>query len=267
MDCKIGFIGAGNMAGAIIDGITGSGMLAPAQVAVYDIRESQREHYAARGFKVSASAAALVDGCDYVVLSVKPQNFADVLAEIKGHPRPETVFVTIAAGISAEFIKEALGCDAKVVRVMPNTPLLIGCGSTAMSRVAPATEEEFAFVKSVFASAGGVEEISPDKMNEVIPLNGSSPAYIYLFAKVFVDRAVELGFDADVANRLFSNPLIGSARMMLESGKSHQELIDMVTSPKGTTFEGLAALERCGFDKALIACFDDTVRRAYELGK
>lgn len=137
MDCKIGFIGAGNMAGAIIDGITGSGMLAPAQVAVYDIRESQREHYAARGFKVSVSAAALVDGCDYVVLSVKPQNFADVLAEIKGHPRPETVFVTIAAGISAEFIKEALGCDAKVVRVMPNTPLLIGCGSTAMSRVAP----------------------------------------------------------------------------------------------------------------------------------
>ena len=128
MDCKIGFIGAGNMAGAIIDGITGSGMLAPAQVAVYDIRESQREHYAARGFKVSASAAALVDGCDYVVLSVKPQNFADVLAEIKGHPRPETVFVTIAAGISAEFIKEALGCDAKVVRVMPNTPLLAGAG-------------------------------------------------------------------------------------------------------------------------------------------
>lgn len=267
MNYKIGFIGAGNMAGAIINGITGSEMLFPAQVAVYDISESQRGNYAARGFQACDSAAALVECCDYAVLSVKPQNFPDLLAEIKGHAKPETVFISIAAGISAEYIKERLGYDAKVVRVMPNTPLLIGCGSTAMSWVSPATEEEFAFVRSVFASAGIVEEISPDKMNEVIPLNGSSPAYIYLFAKVFVDRAVELGFDAEVANRLFCNTLIGSAKMMLESGKSHQELIDMVTSPKGTTFEGLAALERCGFDKALIACFDDTVRRAYELGK
>ncbi len=88
-----------------------------------------------------------------------------------------------------------------------------------------------------------------------------------MFAKVFVDRAVSLGFDADTANRLFCNTLIGSARMMMETGKTHQELIDMVTSPAGTTFKGLEALNRCGFEQALLECFDDTIKRAYELGK
>ena len=197
MQCKIGFIGAGNMAGAIINGIVSSGLLKPEEIAVNDVRAAQVESYTSRGFAGCDTIAQLVESCAYVVLSVKPQNFPDVLAQIKPAAKPDTVFISIAAGMSAEYIKKALGFDAKVVRVMPNTPLLIGCGAVAISRVDPTSPEEFAFAKSIFAAAGQVEEVDADKMNEVIPLNSSSPAYIYLFAKVFVDRAAELGFDPD----------------------------------------------------------------------
>lgn len=264
---KIGFIGTGKMAGAIINGIISSQMLRPDEIAVYDINRDVRDSYQAQGFHACDTIGRLVSGCEYVVLSVKPQNFTDVMAEVKLHANSKTVFVTIMAGISAEAIKQEVGFDAKVIRVMPNTPLLVGYGSIALSRIEPATAEEFHFIKEVFASAGKVEEVSSDMMNEVIPLNGSSPAYIYLFAKVFVDRAVELGFDAGVANRLFCNSLIGCAKMMMETGKTHQELIDMVTSKGGTTFKGLEALSRNHFNQALLECFDDTIKRAYELGK
>mgnify|MGYP001427353628 CR=1 FL=1 len=264
---KIGFIGAGKMAGAIINGIISSQILKPSEIAVYDINQEVCDNYQTRGFHVSHTIGELVSDCKYVVLSVKPQNFTDIMSEVKPNAKAENVFVTIMAGISAQAIKTAVGFDAKVIRVMPNTPLLVGYGSIALSRVEPTAVEEFDFVKKVFESAGKVEEIAPDKMNEVIPLNGSSPAYIYLFAKVFVDRAVELGFDADAANRLFCNSLIGCAKMMMETGKSHQELIDMVTSKGGTTYAGLEALSRNHFDCALIECFDDTIKRAYELGK
>ncbi len=267
MGYQIGFIGAGNMAGAIIDGVVGAGLLKPAEIAVYNVRQEKRDAYAARGFGVCLSVEALVESCSYVVLSVKPQIFPEVLPKVKAAAHPDTVFISIAAGISAAYIKEALGFDAKIVLVMPNTPLLIGCGTSAMSCIAPTSPTEFAFVKSVFCAAGAVEEIAPDRMNEVIPLNGSSPAYIYQFAKIFVENAVEVGFDAQIANRLFCNTLIGAAKMMLETGKSHQQLIDMVTSPGGTTFKGLEALEQNGFAKALDACFADTIKRAYELGR
>lgn len=255
------------MAGAIINGIVANKLLVPGNIAVYDVSEEQMKSYAARGFGTYSSAKELAGACNYIVLAVKPQNFPDVLSEIAAAKQTDAVYISIAAGISAQYIKELLGFDAKVVLVMPNTPLLIGCGSVAMCRVAPTSPEEFEFAKSMFKSAGTVEEIAADKMNEVIPLNGSSPAYIYLFAKVFVEHAVSLGFDSDTANRLFCNTLIGSARMMMETGMPHQTLIDMVTSPGGTTYEGLQALERCGFAQALTECFDSTVRRAYEIGK
>lgn len=263
----IGFLGAGNMAGAIIGGIVESKILKPDQIAVCDVSAGKRASYQEKGIAALEDPKALVGICQYIVLSVKPQNFSEVLPLIKSAAKPDTVFISIAAGISIPFIKETLGYDAKVIRVMPNTPLLIGHGATALSRIAPVGEEEFAFAEKIFAAAGFVAEVPSDKMNEVIPLNGSSPAYIYLMAKVFVEEGIKAGFDADTANSLFCETLIGSAQMMMESGKSHQELIDMVTSPKGTTFEGLEALHAGGFENALRECFHATIRRAYELGK
>lgn len=263
----VGFIGAGNMATAIISGVIKSGVLLASEIGVYDVNTQKVDDYIEKGLKGYSDPTSLVKECKYIVLAVKPQNCPEVLELIGNHLDSDSVIISIAAGISAEYIKTKAGFDVKVISVMPNTPLLIGCGSTAISYSSPTEKQEFNFAKSLFESAGNVEEIPNELMNEVIPLNGSSPAFIYLFTKLFVDRAIELGFDKDTANRLFCHTLIGSAKMMLETGKSHQELIDMVSSPGGTTLKGTEALVNSGIEKAIKNCFNETVKRAYELGK
>lgn len=263
----LGFIGTGNMASAIYNGIVSKQILPAAEIGVYDISAAKLADFAQKGSVVCATAQEVVQSCRYVVLSVKPQNYEELLKELATVAKPETVFISIAAGMTAPYIKSCLGYDAKVVVVMPNTPMLIGYGTTAMSNAAPTTDEEFAYVMGIFAAAGEVAEIPADKMNEVIPFNGSSPAFIYRFAQIFVDKAVELGFDADTANKLFCSTLIGSARMMLDTGKTHQELIDMVSSPGGTTISGLKAMNERGLDTVLRAGIEDCIKRAYELGK
>ncbi len=255
------------MAGAIISGAIDAGRLSPGEICVYDISEEKTAAYAKRGLRVCQSPAKLAGLCKYVVLAIKPQNFEEVLSQLAGAVSDETVLISIAAGISPSYIKSKLGEGSKVVQVMPNTPLLIGFGATAISKAEPTTQEEFDFACGLFASAGVVEQIDNRLMNEVIPLNGSSPAFIYQLTKLFVDRAQQLGFERECANRLFCNTLIGAAQMMLTTGMDHQALIDMVTSPAGTTFSGLQALAENGFDEAIIKAYDATVRRAYELGR
>ncbi|MEG1773549.1 MAG: pyrroline-5-carboxylate reductase dimerization domain-containing protein, partial [Oscillospiraceae bacterium] len=207
------------------------------------------------------------ENCHYVLLAVKPQVYRVVLAKIAPVCRPDSVFISIAAGISGERIKKELGYDAKVIQVMPNTPVLVGCGASALSCFAPATQEEFEQVQSIFAASGYAVQIKPEQMNDVIPINGSSPAIFYYIAQIVVERAVELGFDKDVANNLICQAMIGSAKMMLESGKSHQELIDMVSSKGGTTLAMSAAMKDHQFKEALLAGVDACIRRACELGE
>ena len=205
---------------------------------------------------------------EIVLLAVKPQNIEKVLTEMAPHYTSEKIIVSIAAGISAACIRRLIGCEkAKVVLVMPNTPMLIGYGAVAMSHDDLVTTEEFCFVKDIFSSAAKVEEIPAHLMNEVIPINGSSPAFIYLFAKLVSEYSDKLGIPYETANRLFCNTLIGSAQMMLQSDKTHQQLIDMVTSPGGTTFAMLDALKECDFAHAVDESFDRCIKRAYELGK
>ena len=198
---------------------------------------------------------------------MKPQQAEEVLREMAPAMGPETVVVSIAAGISARYIRGILGEGTKVVLVMPNTPLLVGCGATAVARCQPTTQEEFDYVKGVFSSAGLVEEIPADKMNEIIAVSGSTPAYLYLFAQCFCRYAVEQGIDFDTANRMFCQTMAGAAKMMTETGMTHQQLIDMVTSPKGTTLMGLEALKEGGLEELVRRCCDATIRRAYELGR
>jgi pyrroline-5-carboxylate reductase len=187
------------------------------------------------------------------------------MPELKQWMRDGTLLVSIAAGITAPWIKRAVGFDCKLILAMPNTPLLLGQGAVALSRVEPAAVEEFLRVKSLFESVGIAEEIPPALMNEVIPVNGSSPAFVYLFAKTIIDKAAEAGIDEAAARNLVAQTLIGSAHMLRDAGKTPQELIDMVCSPGGTTLAAMAELERLGFTEALGAAFDACVRRAKEL--
>ncbi|MFV0401914.1 MAG: pyrroline-5-carboxylate reductase [Oscillospiraceae bacterium] len=260
---RVGFIGVGNMAGAIIKGILKQGLYRPEEIGLYDVSaEKLKEHPGCAAFE---SVPALVAACPMVVLSVKPQVFPEIMPLVKEGMKRDTVLLSIAAGITAQSIKEAVGFDCKVVLAMPNTPLLLGKGATALARVAPTTKEEFAAAMELFASAGIAEEIDPSLMKEIIPVNGSSPAFVYLFAKVLADSAEQSGIDKQVALRLICQTFIGSAQMLRDSGMGPDELIKMVCSPGGTTIAAMDALYANGFDRALEQAYAACVYRAKEL--
>jgi pyrroline-5-carboxylate reductase len=192
----------------------------------------------------------------------------DVLEEIKSAASDGTVFVSIAAGIGSDFIKRTVGFDCKIVLAMPNTPLLIGKGTVALAKVSPVTDEEYKSIREIFNSCAiDVEEVAQDAINATIPLHSSGPAYAYLFAKAATRYAEHHGIDAQTANRLFSNMLIGAAGMMLDTGKTHDELIKAVCSPGGTTLAGMAEFEKLGFEETVISAFEACYKRANELGQ
>lgn len=267
MESKIGFIGAGNMAGAIIGGVTAKGLYTSGQIGIYDISPETRQRYADAGHVVFEEVEALVAACDMVVLSVKPQVFPAVLPQVKKAMTPQKVLVSIAAGITAEIIQGAVGFPCKLVLVMPNTPLLVGKGAAALSRVEPTTSAEFEAVRALFTSAGITEEVDAARMDAVMPVHGSSPAFLYLFAKTMVECAEEAGVDPAAATRLFCQTMVGAAEMMTQSGKPFQELIDMVCSPGGATLAALAAMEENGFARSIREGYAACVRRAEELAK
>ncbi len=264
----LGFVGAGNMAGAIINGIVGTKTFSPDRIYVFDIHREKREalqHSA--GVHSAESLAELAEKCDIIFLAVKPQGFPEVLADLKPMLDEQKLFVSIAAGISSQYIMDSLGCDCPVIRTMPNTPLLIGKGATALCRTENVPDDDFDLVKSLFSACGIVTILEEDQMNAVIAVSGSSPAYIYLFAKAVVDSAVKQGIDAGTALELICQTLEGSAGMLRKPNTTPDELIKMVSSKGGTTLKALEVFYERGFeqmvDEAMTAC----TKRAEELGK
>lgn len=261
----IGFIGAGNMGYAIMKGLAASGM--DVQLSAYDPDAEKVSRLAELGVKGCTSGEEVVSGCKYVFLAVKPQMFDEVLAQIAGAVTAETVLVSIAAGITAEYIRSKTIPEARVVLVMPNTPLLLGEGASAMAKCEPTTEEEFAAVRSMLDACGVTAVLPEDKMKEVIAINGSSPAFIYLYAKAFVDYAEKVGISQETALPLFAQSLIGSAKMLTDSGYSVDELIKMVSSPGGTTLAGLDELYKGNLGQTVDAACEACTKRAYELSR
>lgn len=263
----LGFIGAGNMATAIINGILSTETLRPAQIAIFDVNEETCSRFKQMGLQTAQSASELVRDCSIIFLAVKPQNFEEVLTAVKPVVTAEKLFVSIAAGISTDYIRNILSCDCPVIRTMPNTPLLLGQGATAMSRSNGVTDEMYEMIEDIFSSCGTVTQLNEEQMNAVISVNGSSPAYVYLFAKAMLENAVKQGIDKDVALPLIAQTLIGSASMLVYSGKTPDELIEMVSSPGGTTLKALESFYENDFEKivdqAMLAC----TKRAEELGK
>jgi pyrroline-5-carboxylate reductase len=260
---SIGFIGAGNMGSAIIKGIMNK--LPDVKISAYDSDSAKLERLNLDGIGILKCEADVLDSCKYVILAVKPQTLSEVLQKIKDNITEETVLVSICAGISGGFIENAIGKTAKIILVMPNTPLMLGEGATALSRLTGVTDEEFDFVKLIFDASGKTAEIPPEKMKEIICINSSSPAFIYLFAKPFIDYAEEKGISADAAKLLFSQTLIGAAKMITDSGYDIDELIKMVSSPGGTTLAGLSALYDGKFPKTITEACNRCTKRAYEL--
>lgn len=263
----LGFIGAGNMAKAIINGIISTTILLPKQIAVFDINTEKCDYFKQRGTQIAQSASELVTDCNTIMLAVKPQNFEEVLTEIKQQVRKEKLFVSIAAGISTDYIRKTLDCNCPVIRTMPNTPLLLNQGATVMCRSSGVTNDMYEMVETFFSSCGTVTELKEEQMNAVISVNGSSPAYVYLLAKAMLDNAERQGITKEVALPLITQTLIGSAEMLMQSGNTPDELIHMVSSPGGTTLKALECFYQNNFeqivDEAMLAC----TKRAEELGK
>lgn len=264
---KVGFIGAGNMGTAIMKGIAGSEMAQQTELYAYDQMQEKVAALAQYGVGACASEKEVAETCKYVFLAVKPQQFDTMLPNIAEAVTEETVIVSIAAGITPAYIRSQTKADAKVVQVMPNTPLLLGKGATALSRIEPVSDTEFAFVERLFGLCGVTAVLPLDKMAEVIAINGSSPAFIYLFAKGFLDYAAEVGIAEEMAKPLFAQALIGSAAMLTDSGYDVDTLIRQVSSPGGTTLAGLDAFYEGGLQDTIKDACQRCTKRAYELSK
>lgn len=263
----IGFIGVGNMGSAILKGIAGSSLKQETSLFAYNPTEAKVDALANCGVQKCGSAAEVVEKSRYVFLAIKPQKFEEVLPQIADAVTEETVLVSIAAGIGADFIRKMTRPYAKVVLAMPNTPLLLGEGATALAKDDAVSDAEFAVVQRIFGSCGMTAVIAPEQMKEVIAINGSSPAFIYLFAKSFLDYAAKVGLPETSAKELFAQSLIGSAKMITDSGYSIDELIRQVSSPGGTTLAGLDQLYEGKLSDAVQNACESCTKRAYELAK
>lgn len=249
---KLGFIGTGNMAGAIMGGIIQNEIFKPEEIIGSDIsetgRQKVRETYGIQVTGDNREAAA----AEVIVLSVKPQYYAETIAEIKDCVREDQLVITIAPGKTLSWLEEQFGKAVKIVRTMPNTPALVGEGMTAACVNEYVTEEEKAYALKILGSFGKVEVVAESLIDAVVAVSGSAPAYVFMFIEAMADAAVAEGMPRPQAYQFAAQAVYGSAKMVLETGKHPGELKDMVCSPAGTTIEAVAVLEERGFRSAVI---------------
>lgn len=259
---KLGILGIGNMGGSILEGILKASIYQKEEILLYDVNSDIVSKYTNMGMFFAKDEKDLVENVRMLLLAIKPQ----MLDELKKYEfnTEGIVVISIVAGKTKEKLEEIFG-KQKYVRVMPNTPSLIKYGATAIAKEETLTKEEFEVVVNIFKAIGHVEVISDNLMNEVIPLNGSMPAFLYYFAKCFIDKGVKDGLDYNTAKNLACEAIIGSAKMILESDKDIDTLIKNVCSPKGATLEGLKVFEENKTKEIIESVADATVKRAYEL--
>jgi pyrroline-5-carboxylate reductase len=266
---KLGIIGAGNMAGALVKGLLETRRCRPREVWASDADPAQlRRLERAHGIAAAPDNTALVRDSAVVLLAVKPQVMDAVLAEIRDAVTRRQLFISIAAGISLARLEAGLGGSAKVVRVMPNTPALVGTGMSVLVRGRRATVADEKLAAGYFDGVGDVVRVRDEAlMDAVTGLSGSGPAYVYRFAEGLIAGGIAEGLPPALARRLAYQTLRGAAVMLQETGRSPEELRAMVTSPGGTTLAGLRTLDERGFVDAVQAGVAAATARSRELGR
>lgn len=264
----IGFIGAGNMAEALIRGLVRGGHVPASRVVASLPRRDRLDELASTyGIDVTTDNRDVAKRCGLVVLSVKPQIMDKVLREIGDVIQSGTLVVSIAAGVDTETIEEALGEGVRVIRAMPNTPALVGAGATAISPGKHASEADLAAAKALFDAVGITVQLDESHLDAVTGLSGSGPAYIFLILEALADAGVKVGLSRRNAQRLAAQTVMGSAKLLLETDEHPGRLKDMVTSPGGTAIAGLHTLEQGGLRTTLINAVETATKRARELGR
>ncbi len=265
MSYKLGFLGVGKMGSSILNGIITANLYRKNQILLYDVNQTVKDALRNEDYSIASDELEVVEACEYVILAIKPQMFFEVLPKIsKSNHKP--LYISIAAGISISNLQSTLG-KLKIVRVMPNTPALIAEAATAIAKSDEVDETSFQEIKQIFTSIGIVREIPEILMNEIVPINGSMPAYLYYFVQAFIENAMKNKIEYEIARDLACQAIIGSAHMILATQKSLDQLIKDVCSPKGATLAGLEVLENREFKKIIEEACEACIKRSKELGQ
>jgi pyrroline-5-carboxylate reductase len=264
---KVGFLGAGRMATALAKGLMHTGVCREADIMASDVLEEQREHFGNEtGASVCESNSEVVSESDVVVLAVKPKDVDEVLGSIKDSFKKQ-LLISIAAGVPISRLEAGLPEGARVIRVMPNTPALVGCGAAAYALGKNATPKDGEICQMILNAVGISFQVPESQLDAVTGLSGSGPAYIYHVIEALARGGAELGIDPKVSLKLSAQTVQGAAKMILDTGKSPKELIEMVMSPGGTTVEGMAVLVEEEVQIGLVAAVKAAARRSKELGQ
>lgn len=264
----IGFIGAGNMAEALIRGLLEAKLVSAEQLIASDILEARRQQIRERhGVHTVADGREVAAKTSVLILAVKPQDMEQALKGIAASVDQTKTIISIAAGIPIAFIADRLSAKARIVRVMPNAPALVLAGVAGIAGGEHATAEDLQIAEMLFSAVGTAVMVEEKHLDAVTGLSGSGPAYVFLFIEALGDAGVKMGLPQDVARLLAAQTVLGAARMLLESGRNPAELIDIIASPGGTTIAGLHALESGKFRGTLMNAVEAATIRSRELGK
>jgi pyrroline-5-carboxylate reductase len=264
----IGFLGAGQMASALAGGWINAGLLDSARSRAADpVTEARTKFEKATGVSTLNGNREVAAACDVLILAVKPQVLPLVLTELESVVQARHLVISIAAGVTLQALAEGLGTTTRLVRVMPNTPCLVGASATGYSPGTTATLEDVELVGKLFGAVGKAYRVSEPLLDAVTGLSGSGPAYVYMLIEAMADGGVRCGLPRDIALALAAQTVLGAAKMLIETGQHPAALKDAVTSPGGTTIAGLQVLERAAFRAAAIDAVEAATKRAQELGK
>jgi len=262
------FLGAGNMAEALVKGLLGAGAAEAREIICADVRADRGPELSSRyGVRFTGDNLAAVREAGLVVLSVKPQSLDALLEEVAPAVDGSKLVVSIAAGVPIGAIARRLPAGTRIVRAMPNTPALVGAGATALAAGDGATEADLAQARALFDAVGRTAVVGEGLLDAVTGLSGSGPAYVFIIIEALADAGVKAGLPRATALELSAQTVLGAARMVIELGEHPGRLKDQVTSPGGTTIAGVYALEAGGLRKALFDAVEAATRRSQELGR
>jgi pyrroline-5-carboxylate reductase len=265
---KVGFLGAGKMATALAKGFINTGLVSARELMASDPSEAACEAFAREtGARTTAFNPDVVKFAPVLVLAVKPNQAGVVLEEINPHFTDQHVLLSIAAGVPLSRLEAELRPEARLVRVMPNTPALIGAGASAYALGESALPEDGVLAQKLLSAVGNAFQVKEQLLDAVTGLSGSGPAYVYLIIEALSDGGVAAGLPREIATKMAAQTVLGSARMVLETGMHPASLKDMVASPGGTTIEGIHELEKGGLRGVLMNAVRAATERAKRLGQ
>lgn len=263
MSKKIGFIGCGNMGSSMVGGLINSGFLKAEDIIVSTKTEASLKKLEAQfQVKTTLDSTIVAKESDIIILAIKPFMFKQMITEIRSELTEDKLIITIAAGITISNMEEWISGNSKIIRTMPNTPALVG---EAMSAICPnknVTKDELDYCFKIFESFGECVQLEEKDFHGFIALCGSSPAYVFMFIEAMADAAVKLGIPRVKAYKMAAQSVLGSSKMVLETGKHPGELKDMVCSPAGTTIDAVVELEKLGFRNSVIQAMDKCAEKS-----